>query len=318
MFKDSRIYVAGHTGLLGSALIKKLGEQGFLNIITRLRAELDLTDSAAVVGFFRTEQPEYVFLAAGLTGGIVANKTYPARFLHTNMAIQDSVFEAANKCNVRRLVFYGSSCIYPKNAPQPMKEEYLMTGEIEGTSEAYAIAKIAGIIACRAYNNQYKPNRFIALVPNSMYGPNDNFELENSHVLSALIRRLHEARVNKKDKITLWGSGIPRREFIFSEDVADASIYAMMNADKFQNIHYNIGTGVDYSIKEIAEIIARIAGFGGEIFWDTGKPDGTPRKLLDSSRFVAIGWKPSTNLENGLKITYEWYLEDLKMGGNIG
>lgn len=311
MFKDSRIYIAGHTGLLGSALIKRLvKEQGFSHIITKTHAELDLTDSTAVDKFFKAEQPEYVFLAAGLTGGIVANKTYPANFLHTNISMQDNVFEAVNKYKVKHLIFYGSSCIYPKNAPQPMKEEYLMTGEIEDTSEAYAIAKTAGIIACRSYNKQYQTNRFIALVPNSMYGTNDNFDLENSHVLSALIRRLHEAKEDKKDKIILWGSGNPRREFIFSDDVADASIFAMLNADKLENRHYNIGTAIDYSIKEIAGLIANVVGFRGEILWDTSKPDGAMRKLLDSSRFMSLGWKPSVLLEDGLKLTYRWYLEN--------
>lgn len=317
MFKDSRIYVAGHTGLLGSALIKKLREQGFLNIITRIHAELDLTDSIAVDEFFRTDRPEYVFLAAGQTGGIVANKTSPAAFLHTNIAIQDSVFEAANKYKLKHLIFYGSSCVYPKKAPQPMKEEYLMTGEIESTSEAYGIAKIAGLIACRAYNNQYKTNRFIALVPNSMYGPNDNFNPENSHVLSALIKRFHDAKIKREDKVILWGTGNPRREFIFSEDVADASIFAMKNAGRLDNIHYNIGTGVDYSINELAEMIAEVVGFRGKIEWDPIKPDGAERKLLDSSRFMAMGWKPSMSLEHGLKVTYEWYLKNLKKGGNI-
>jgi GDP-L-fucose synthase len=311
MFKSSRIYVAGHTGLLGSALIKRLvKEQGFSHVITKTHAEFDLTDSTAVDKFFKAEQPEYVFLAAGMTGGIVANKTYPANFLHTNIAMQDNIFEAVNKYNVKHLIFYGSSCIYPKNAPQPMKEEYLMTGEIEETSEAYAIAKIAGIIACRSYNKQYQTNRFIALVPNSMYGPNDNFDLENSHVLSSLIRRLHEAKDDKKDKIILWGSGNPKREFIFSEDVADASIFAMLNVDRLENRYYNIGTGIDHSIRGIAELIADVVGFRGEILWDTSKPDGAARKLLDSSRFMSLGWKPSVLLEDGLNLTYRWYLEN--------
>lgn len=312
MFKNSRSYVAGHTGLLGSALIKRLKAEGYSNIVTKTHEELDLINQSAVNEFFRKERPEYIFMAAGLTGGIIANKTYPATFLHVNIAMQDNIFEAANKYNIKHLIFYGSSCVYPKNSPQPMKEEYLLTGEIEETSEAYAIAKIAGIIACRAYNNQYKTNRLIALIPNSMYGPNDNFDAENSHVLSALIRRFHEAKSGKKDKVILWGSGNPRREFIFSDDVADASIFAMLNADRFQNTHYNIGTGVDYSIKELAEIIARIVGYGGKIEWDTNKPDGAPKKLLDSSRFMNMGWRPSVFLEKGLRITYDWYLKNLQ------
>ena len=310
MFKDSGIYVAGHTGLLGSALIKRLKAEGYSNIITRTHSELDLTCRAEVGDLFKKNQPEYVFMAAGLTGGIGANKTYPAAFLHTNIAMQDNVFEAAVKYDVRRLIFYGSSCIYPKNSPQPMKEEYLLSGLIEETSEAYAIAKTAGIIACRSYNTQYKTNRFIALVPNSMYGPNDNFDPDNSHVLSALIRKFHEAKAAGKNQVALWGSGNPRREFIFSEDVADASIFAMENADRLQNSHYNIGTGVDYSIKELAGIIAGITGFEGKVEWDTAKPDGASRKLLDSSRFSRLGWKPSVSLEDGLKLTYQWYLEN--------
>ncbi len=310
LFNDSRIYVAGHSGLLGSALLKKLRSNGHNGIITKTRRELDLTDQESVNGFFKKEQPEYVFLAAGLTGGIIANKTYPANFLHTNIAIQDNVFQAARKYGAKHLIFYGSSCIYPKNCPQPMKEEYLLTGKVEETSEAYAIAKTAGIIACKSYNDQFKTNCFIALIPNSMYGPNDDFDLENSHVLSALIRRFHEAKIEGKEKVVLWGSGNPRREFIFSEDVADASVFAMNNAERLQNMHYNLGTGVDYSIKELAGIISKVAGYKGEIEWDTTRPDGAARKLLDSSRFLSMGWKPSTNIEDGIKITYEWYIEN--------
>lgn len=308
MFKNSKIYVAGHKGLLGTALLKKLMERGYSNIITRTHAELDLTSQTSVDEYFRSEQPEYVFMAAGLTGGIVANKTYPATFLHTNIAMQDNVFEAANKHNVKHLIFYGSSCVYPKNAPQPMKEEYLLTGEIEETSEAYAAAKIAAIIACRSYNRQYKTKRFIVLVPNSMYGPNDNFDLENSHVLSALLRRLHDAKAENKDKVVLWGSGSPRREFVFSEDVADASIFAMGNAGKLENTHYNVGSGTDCSIKELAGLIAGIVGFEGQIEWDTSRPDGVLRKLLDSSRFSSLGWKSRIPLKEGLTKTYEWFL----------
>ena len=313
MLKDSRIYVAGHTGLLGSALIKKLNLEGYNNIVTKTRGELDLVNQDEVNNFFEKEQPDYVFLAAGLTGGIIANKTYPATFLHTNISIQDHVFNAAKKYNVKNVVFYGSSCVYPKNCPQPMKEEHLMTGMMEETSEAYAIAKTAGIVGCKSYNYQFSTNCFIALIPNSMYGPNDNFDLENSHVLSALIRKFHEAKIENKESVTLWGSGKPRREFIFCEDVADASIFAMKNAEKFQNSHYNIGTGVDYSIEELAEIISRIVGYNGELKWDRTKPDGAPRKLLDSSKFFNLGWKPLTDIETGLNITYEWYLKNTQM-----
>jgi GDP-L-fucose synthase len=310
MDKDAKIFVAGHTGLLGSVLVKKLKSEGYCDIITKSHNELDLTNQKVVNDFFQKERPEYIFLAAGLVGGIMANKASPASFLHTNIAIQDNVFEAATKTDVSHLVFYGSSCMYPKNCPQPIKEEYLMTGEIEDTSEGYAIAKIAGILACKTYNNQYKNNRFIALLPNNMYGPNDNFDLENSHVLAALIRKFHDAKKDGGKKVILWGSGTPRREFIFNEDVASASIFAMKNADNLQNIHYNIGSGVDYSIKELAQMISDIVGFTGEIEWDTTKPDGTPRKILDCSRFLRLGWRPHTDIKTGIKSTYEWYVNN--------
>ena len=314
MHKDARIYVAGHTGLLGSALVKKLKTDGYRNIITRTHKELDLMNQLSVNDFFQNERPEYVFLAAGLVGGIMANKTHPATFLHTNIAIQDNVFEAATKTEVRHLVFYGSSCMYPKNCPQPIKEEYLMTGEIEDTSEGYAIAKTAGILACKTYNNQFKNNRFIALLPNSMYGPNDHFDLENSHVLSALIRKFHDAKTKGEKNVILWGSGTPKREFIFHEDVAEASLFAIKNANNLKNMHYNIGSGVDYSIKELAQMISDIVDFKGEIEWDTTKPDGTPRKLLDSSRFLQLGWRPFTDIKKGIKTTYEWYISNLQNG----
>ena len=309
--KESKIYVAGHTGLLGSAILKKLNESGYVNVIIKTHDELDLTNQSAVDEFFKSEKPEYVFLAAGLTGGIIANRTYPAAFLHTNIAIQANVFESALKYDVKRLIFYGSSCVYPKDSLQPIKEEYLLSGQIEETSEAYASAKIAGIMACKAYNNQYKINRFIALIPNSIYGPNDNFDLESSHVLSALIRKIHEAKINKADKVVLWGSGNPRREFIFSEDAAAASIFMMsLNAENLKNRHYNIGTGIDFSIRELAGIISSTVGFKGKIEWDTSKPDGVQRKLLDSSVLLSLGFKPAIPLEKGLQITYNRYLEN--------
>jgi GDP-L-fucose synthase len=314
MDKDAKIFVAGHTGLLGSVLVKKLMSEGYCDIVTKSHNELDLTNQKAVNDFFQKERPEYVFLAAGLVGGIMANRTYPALFLHTNISIQDNVFEAATKTEVNHLIFYGSSCMYPKNCPQPIKEEYLMTGEIEDTSEGYAIAKISGILACKTYNNQYKNNRFIALLPNNMYGPNDNFDLENSHVLSALLRKFHDAKNDGEKKVILWGSGTPKREFIFNADVASASIFAMKNADKLQNIHYNIGSGVDYSIKELAQMISVIVGFTGEIEWDTKKPDGTPRKILDSSRFLQLGWRPITDIKTGIESTNEWYINNFQSG----
>jgi len=304
MYKDSRIYVAGHTGLLGTALTAGLAGQGYNRLITRTHAQLELTDGKAVSDFFQNEKPEYVFLAAGKVGGIISNKTYPADYLHINAAIQDNIFEAAQKYGVKHLIFYGSSCCYPKQCPQPIKEEYLLTGPLEQTSEAYAAAKIAGIAACRAYNQQYKTNRFIALVPNTMYGPGDNFDLDNCHVLSALLGRLHEAKVNQAESVTLWGSGRAKREFIFSEDAADASIFAMQNANHLENTHYNIGTGREYSIAELAAMTASIVGYTGTILWDTTKPDGTERKLLDSSRFCSLGWQPAVNIEEGIKRTY--------------
>jgi GDP-L-fucose synthase len=314
MHKNARVFVAGHTGLLGSVLIKKLKDEGYIDIITKFHKELDLTNQKAVDDFFQKERPEYVFLAAGLVGGIMTNKTYPASFLHTNIVIQDNVFEAARKTDVKHLVFYGSSCMYPKNSPQPIKEENLMTGEIEDTSEGYAIAKISGTLACKTYNNQYKNNLFIALVPNSMYGPGDHFDPENSHVLSALIRKFHDAKIKGQKQVILWGSGTPKREFIFHEDVAEASIFAMNNAGKLKNIHYNIGSGVDYSINELAQMISVIVGYKGEIEWDISKPDGTPRKLLDSSRFLQLGWRPFTDIKDGIKTTYEWYKNNLQNG----
>lgn len=293
--------------MLGSALLNKLSVVA--NVIVRTRGELDLTNQADVESFFKKEKPEYVFLAAGLTGGIVANTAYPATFFHANIAIQDNVFEAVRKYAVKKLVFYGSSCIYPKSCPQPIKEEYLLKGELEGTSEAYATAKIAGVLSCKAYNKEFKKNRFVALIPNSMYGRGDNFDLKNSHVLAALIRKFCDAKMEGKDKIVLWGSGNQRREFIFSEDVADASIFAIQNEGRLQNCHYNIGTGLDYSIRELSGIISGIVGFKGKIEWDKTKPVGAARKLLDSRKFSKLGWRPSTQLEDGLKITCNWYLE---------
>jgi GDP-L-fucose synthase len=309
MYKDSKVYIAGDRGLIGSALVRKLAQYGYRNIITRTHRELELTDKNAVFDFFSAEKPEYVFLAAGKVGGIVSNKTYPADYFHINIAIQDNLFEAAQKSSVRHLVFYGSSCTYPKDSPQPIKEEYLFTGPIEQTSQAYAAAKIAGIIACNSYNQQYNTKRFIVLIPNSVYGPKDNFDLENSHVLSALIRKFHQAKISNVAAVNLWGTGTPRREFVFCEDVAEASLFAVNNAHKLENIHYNVGTGVDYSIKELAEIIADITGYNGNIRWDTDKPDGAVRKLLDSSKFFSLGWKPAVGLKEGLKITYQWYLK---------
>lgn len=307
---DSNIYVAGHTGLLGSALVKVLQENGYKNIITKTHAELELTDKIEVDFFFKENEIDFIFLCAGKVGGIIGNKTNPASYLHENLLIQDNVFEMANKYDIENIIFYGSSCTYPKVCQQPMKEEYWLTGAIEETSMGYAAAKIAGIIGCKSYNTQYNTNRFICVVPNSIYGANDNFDLENSHVFSALIRKIDTAKKENQDSITLWGSGNPRREFIFSEDVADASIYLMQNAEKLENSHYNLGSGADYSIKELAENIAKVVGYSGKIEWDIEKPDGTMKKLLDSSRFLSLGWSPKVKFEDGLAITYKWYKEN--------
>ncbi len=308
MRKDLSVYVAGHTGLLGSAVVKKLIHDGWGNVITRTHKEFDLTRQSEVEEFFKRERPEYVFLCAGLTGGIGANKGFPASFLHANLAIQDNVFEASAKHGVQGLVFYASSCVYPKGSTQPMKESDILTGSIEETSEAYAIAKLAGLKACRAYNKQYGSNRFIALLPNSMYGPHDNFDTESSHVLAALIRKIHDAKTQRRKAVRLWGTGNPLREFVYSEDVAEASVFAIENAWRLENESYNVGSGHEASIKELAAKVAVVVGYKGEIEWDTHKPDGAPRKLLDCARFNALGWRPSVSLEEGIKRTYDWFL----------
>lgn len=305
--KKSKIYIAGHTGLLGSAIFKLLEQEGYKNIVTKTHNELDLTRREDVEKFFIQNRPEFIFLCAGKVGGIIGNKANPATYLHVNLSIQDNIFEMVNRYDVKNIIFYGSSCTYPKLCPQPMKEEHWLTGPIEETSMGYAAAKIAGIIGCKSYNIQDNSKKFICVIPNSIYGPNDNFDLENSHVFSALIRKIDTAKNNAENTLELWGSGTPRREFIFSEDVANASMFLMKNSNKLENNHYNLGTGVDYSIKELAVAIAKIVGYEGQIEWDTSKPDGTPRKLLDSSKFLALGWKPEISFEDGLKITYEWY-----------
>jgi GDP-L-fucose synthase len=308
--KDSNVYVAGHAGLLGSALLKVLKEEGHKNIITKSHQELELTDKLAVEQFFKANKIDFIFLCAGKVGGIIGNKTNPASYLHENLLIQDNIFEMANKYEVKNVIFYGSSCTYPKVCQQPMKEEYWLTGAIEETSMGYAAAKIAGIIGCKSYNTQYNTNRFICVVPNSIYGANDNFDLENSHVFSALIRKIDTAKEENQESLTLWGSGNPRREFIYSEDVASASLFLMKNSNNLENSHYNLGSGTDYSIKELAEAISKVVGYKGEIKWDVEKPDGTMKKLLDSSRFLALGWEPKVKFEDGLKTTYKWYKEN--------
>lgn len=316
MFNRSKIYVAGHAGLLGSALLRRLASEGCANVVTRARSVLDLTDWAQVDAFFLEERPEYVFMAAGLTGGIMANKTRPAEFLHANISIQDNLFEACRRYGVKRAVFYGSSCVYPIGCPQPMKEEYLLAGPLEVTSEAYAIAKIAGLTACKAYNRQDGVDRFVALIPNSIYGPDDDFSLDGSHVLSALIRKITDAKEKDSGQVVLWGSGSPLREFIFSADAADASVFAILNARG--RGHYNVGSGMELSIRDLAKSIAGAVGFKGEIAWDRSRPDGAKRKLLDGSRFAALGWRPKVTLEEGIAATCEWYLKNVNsIGGAL-
>lgn len=308
MNADSKIYVAGHKGLVGSAIVRRLEELGYTNLLYRTSAQLDLRNQQAVEDFFAVEKPEYVFLAAAKVGGIHANNTYRAEFIYDNLAIQLNVIHAAYRHGVRKLLFLGSSCIYPKFAPQPMKEEHLLTGELEPTNEPYAIAKIAGIKMCEAYNSQYGTN-FISVMPTNLYGPNDNFDLENSHVLPALIRKFHEAKVENKPEVEIWGTGEPKREFLYVDDLADACVFLMNNYDyRDLGSFVNIGTGEDLSIKQLAEMIKDIVGFDGGIKFDSSKPDGTPRKLLDVSRLKSLGWAAGTSLEEGLKKTYEHFV----------
>lgn len=305
MEKTSKIFVAGHRGLVGSAIVRALEAAGYTNIIRKNRAELDLLDQKAVADFFATEKPEYVFDAAAKVGGILANKEHPAEFIYQNLVIQNNIIHNAYWNGVKKLVFLGSSCIYPKLATQPIKEEYLLTGSLEPTNDAYAIAKIAGIMMCQSYNKQYGTN-FISLMPTNLYGPKDNFDLTSSHVLPAMIRKFHEAKVNNSPSVPLWGTGSPMREFLHVDDLADAAVYLMNNYDGSEIV--NVGTGEDVTIKELAELIRDTVGYTGELDWDTTKPDGTPRKLLDVSRLHSLGWKHKIPLPEGVKDTYNWYL----------
>jgi len=307
--REARIYVAGHRGLVGSAIVRRLEGAGFRNLILRTSQELDLRDQARVKEFFEREKPEYVFLAAARVGGILANMTYPAHFIYDNLMIQSNVIHQAFKTEVKKLLFLGSSCIYPKFAPQPMKEEYLLTGPLEPTNEPYAVAKIAGIKMCQAYNRQYGTN-FICAMPTNLYGPNDNFDLETSHVIPALIRKFHEAKINGAKSVVVWGTGTPRREFLYVDDLADACLFLMENCDAQHAEIINVGTGEDITIKELAEMIKSIVGFNGEIVFDPSKPDGTPRKLLDIGRIKELGWRPKTTLEDGLRATYEYFFQN--------
>ncbi|PAF48959.1 GDP-fucose synthetase [Helicobacter sp. 12S02232-10] len=317
MKKDSKIFIAGHKGLVGSAIMKVLKTKGYENLLTKTRAELDLTDSAQTQAFFEKEMPEYIFLAAAKVGGINANNLYRADFIYQNLAIQNNVIYNAYKYHAKKLLFLGSSCIYPKHSPQPIKESYLLTNELEYTNEPYAIAKITGLKMCEAFSLQYGCN-FISAMPTNLYGENDNFDLETSHVLPALIRKFYEAKSNNSDTIVLWGSGNPRREFLYSLDMAKACVYIMENIDfkdlakdlkTIKNTHINIGYGSDISIKELALLIQKISGFKGKIVFDPSKPDGTYQKLLDSSKINNLGWEPEITLEKGIQKVYEWYLE---------
>jgi len=302
MTPHSKIYIAGHRGMVGSAIKRILEKQGYMNIITRTSSELDLRDSNAVADFFEEEMPEFIFLAAAKVGGIVANNTYRAQFLFENLQIQNNIIHNAYLHSVKKLMFFGSSCIYPKLAPQPLKEEYLLTGLLEPTNEPYAIAKITGIKMCEAYRSQYGCN-FISVMPTNLYGLNDNYDLQNSHVLPALIRKFHEAKVHNSAEVVIWGSGSPLREFLFADDLAEAALKLMLEYDGEKFV--NIGTGHDLSIKELAELIQKIIGFEGKLIFDTSKPDGTPRKLMDVSYLKSLGWSFKTELEEGIKIAYE-------------
>ena len=306
MKSNSRIYVAGHRGLVGSAIIRSLKQRGFENLITRTHAELELMDAVAVKDFFEQAKPEYVFLAAAKVGGIHANSTYPADFMRENLIVQTNVIHESWRQGVVKLLFLGSSCIYPKLCPQPIKEEYLLSGELEKTNDAYALAKIAGIKTCQSYNQQHGTH-FISAMPTNLYGVNDNFHPENSHVLPALIRRFHEAKLANVESISIWGTGTSRREFLHSDDLADAVLFLMENYDDSEIV--NVGCGKDQTIKELAETIQEVVGYTGHLKFDSTRPDGTPQKILDISKINSLGWNPTISLREGLKQVYHWYTE---------
>ncbi|HJN68370.1 MAG TPA: GDP-L-fucose synthase [Candidatus Marinimicrobia bacterium] len=313
---NSKIYVAGHTGMVGSAIVRSLKTKGYNNLIFTTYPEFDLTNQQVVTDLFKKEKPEYVINAAAKVGGIHANNTYRGQFIYENMMIQNNVIHSAHETGVKKLLFLGSSCIYPKLASQPMKEEYLLTGELEQTNEPYAIAKISGVKMCENYFKQYDDN-FISAMPTNLYGSNDNFDLQTSHVLPALIRKFHEAKENKADFVEVWGSGKPKREFLYVDDVADACVFLLQNVDAQQLYddmkisHINIGCGVDLTIAELSNKIAKIVEYNGKIKFDTSQPDGTPQKLLDVSRLKNLGWQPSISLEEGIKLAYGWYLKNV-------
>jgi len=309
MDKQSKIYVAGHRGMVGSAIVRNLKDNGYTNIIGKTSKELNLMRQDEVERFFEVEKPDYVFLAAAKVGGIHANNTYPAEFIYNNLMIESNIIHSAYKSGVKKLLFLGSSCIYPKMAPQPIKEEYLLTGSLEPTNEAYAIAKIAGIELCKFYRRQYGCD-FISAMPTNLYGINDNFDLETSHVMPALIRKFHEAKINGDKEVIMWGTGKPKREFLYVDDLADACVHLMNNYS--DETHVNVGTGEDVEIRELAHIIKEVVGYEGEIVNDLSKPDGTPRKLLDVSMLESTGWKYSTKLKDGITKVYSWYLDSEK------
>jgi len=306
MEKNAKIYVAGHRGLVGSAIMRRLRASGYDNLVFRTSGELNLERQDRVEAFFHEERPDYVFLAAAKVGGIWANSTFPAEFIYNNLVIEANIVHASHLFGVKKLLFLGSSCIYPKHCPQPMKEEYLLSGYLEPTNEPYAVAKIAGIKMCQAYNRQYK-TRFISVMPTNLYGPGDNFDLKTSHVLPALIRKFHEAKVNGRRSVEIWGTGEPRREFLYVDDLADACLFLMNHYEADDII--NVGVGKDQSIRELAELVGEMVGFEGDLRFDPAQPDGTPLKLLDVSRLTALGWQASTPLREGIKRAYQWYLD---------
>lgn len=322
MEKDDKIYIAGHTGMVGSAIVRRLDQAGYSNLIKRSHSELELLDQNSVNQFFSSEKPSYVFVSAAKVGGIHANNTYRGQFLYENLMIQNNLIHAAYENNVKKLLFLGSACIYPRNSPQPIKEEYLLTDSLETTNEPYAIAKIAGIKLCENYYRQYGAN-FISVMPNNLYGPNDNFDLETSHVLPALIRKFHEAKINNTELVEVWGTGKPFREFLHVDDLADACIFLMDNLDAKDLYskgisHINIGTGKELSIKQLALEIKKIIGYGGDLVFNTKYPDGMKRKLLDISIMQEFGWKHSINLKDGIKSVYKWYLKNLSLDCRAG
>lgn len=302
--KDAKIFVAGHKGMVGSAIARNLKAKGYNNILTQSRQELDLLDQKAVLAYLKAEQPEYVFIAAAKVGGIQANNAYRADFIYQNLMIEANLIHGAHEANIQRLCFLGSSCIYPRDCPQPIKEEYLLTGPLEQTNEPYAIAKIAGIKLCESYNRQYG-RQYISVMPTNLYGPNDNYDLNNSHVLPALLRKAHEAKEKNESTLTVWGTGTPRREFLYVDDLAEACVFLMETG--YDGTLLNVGTGEDVTIRELAEAVKTVVGFKGEIAFDTTKPDGTPRKLLDIDKIKSLGWHPVTSLSNGIRLSYDNY-----------